>query len=79
MGLIIQILDPKTYEPMWKPWISKKQLVTQQIMTTGLYADAQSLCQVWMAEYFGSLVEVKGCLQAYNLGERIVVHTENIE
>ena len=21
-------------------------------MTTGLYADAQSLCQVWMAEYF---------------------------
>ena len=48
-------------------------------MTTESYADAQSLCQVWMAEYFGSLAAVKGCLQANDLGEKIVVRTANIE
>ena len=48
-------------------------------MTTDLYADAQALCQVWTAEYFGSLAEVKGCLQANELGQKIVVRTPNIE
>ena len=75
-GLILQVLDPKTYEPQWG---SKKKSITQKIMTTVLYKDAKALAESWVTEYFGSLTDVKQCLESGDFAERIMVDMEDSE
>ena len=48
-------------------------------MTTVLYKDAKALAESWATEYFGSLTDVKQCLESGDFAERIMVDMEDSE
>ena len=70
------LVDPKTYEPQWG---SKKKSITQKIMTTVLYKDAKALAESWVTEYFGTIADVKQCLESGDIAEQIMVDMEDSE
>ena len=48
-------------------------------MTTVLYKDAKALAESWVTEYFGTIADVKQCLESGDIAEQIMVDMEDSE
>ena len=48
-------------------------------MTTVLYKDTKALAESWVTEYFGTITDVKQCLESGDIAEQIMVDMEDSE